>query len=749
MTMLFLLQLFAIVNISYGYTTPINNIAKHPSKIKIHERHQLPTSSTQTTHTYTANAKSKTVLKAGLRDLVGPYDDLEYGGPPGPYLRDSIREEPPRNTNINNGGFGRRNSPGFVGFRGSNAPYSDTNYPNYNVDFDRPPPPRQGGARIFDNIDGSTTRRINSRSFGNSRGDSPYDRGSNFINTNGSSRNTRGIRRRGREFNDFDDDFDRIPQRGINRGGGGGGLIPYRPDFQSFNSLTAVEQYFEAWNRRNIPLALSCFDDNIYYDDTQFSEPFEGKDRLADHLLYVSDCLPDNFYYVIDELSVGRAERGRGRRDRINTPTFQLGRNRVDRVSRRAYDAPMTSIGVLWHIENEYGNLPFARGCSFFKVDPNTNLIVEGYDFNEPAVLKTGSSGLKILSLATKIINDPKRWLPFVAWIAYVYVVYFSNGILPGKDFFHTDAKTLSEVQSLSFNFMFIAPALHLPTAAKLNPVLEGLFNGIFAWSFMYLGFLSDKRSGTGPYGKITDSRYLLRMLENQEEVLDNGIVLVPPVALTKRNLIGLVPTIWGMQFFSSAFLLPYLFARTSERYTTARDLVSDPRDRGFVRRIRPLYKEELDKNAMVLGEWRGLGVLLGGIGLFALYWGFCGRPEDFGPPIWVSDKRMVDFMKLLDKDRVAASFVLDLWVYGIFQGWLIDDDWKRRGRSLEEEKFLRNVAKFFPFFGMAAYLIWRPQFPSNREEFNYEQWFSSKRGRYRPENDFEDYDDSFGGFFR
>ena len=714
--MLFLLQLFAIVNISYGYTTPISNIAKHPSKIKSQETvHQLPISSrNNNAHSTTTTTNTRTVLKAGLRDLVGPYDDLEYGGaPPGPYLRDSIREEP--RNNINGGGFGRRNSPGFVGFRGEQRPFSDINYPNYNVDFDRPPPPsRQGGgrARIFDNVDGgSTTRRINSqRSFGN-RDRDPYDRGldSNFINTNGSSggsrrrRDTRGIRRRSQEFDDFDDDFDRIP-RGGNRGGGGG-LIPYRPDFQSFNSLTAVEQYFEAWNRRNIPLALSCFDDNIYYDDTQFSEPFEGKDRLADHLLYVSDCLPDNFYYVIDELSVGRAERGnsRGRRrDRINTPTFQLGRNRVDRVSRRAYDAPMTSIGVLWHIENEYGNLPFARGCSFFKVDPNTNLIVEGYDFNEPAVLKTGSSGLKILSLTTKIINDPKRWLPFVAWIAYVYVVYFSNGI--------------------------------------------------FAWSFMYLGFLSDKRSGTGPYGKITDSRYLLRMLENQEEVLDNGIVLVPPVALTKRNLIGLVPTIWGMQFFSSAFLLPYLFARTSERYTTARDLVSDPRDRGFVRRIRPLYKEELDKNAMVLGEWRGLGVLLGGIGLFALYWGFCGRPEDFGPPIWVSDKRMVDFMKLLDKDRVAASFVLDLWVYGIFQGWLIDDDWKRRGRSLEEEKFLRNVAKFFPFFGMAAYLIWRPQFPSNREEFNYEQWFSSRRGRYRPEDDFEDFDrDRFddGGFFR
>ncbi|KAL7537046.1 hypothetical protein ACHAXR_007549 [Thalassiosira sp. AJA248-18] len=183
------------------------------------------------------------------------------------------------------------------------------------------------------------------------------------------------------------------------------------------------------------------------------------------------------------------------------------------------------------------------------------------------------------------------------------------------------------------------------------------------------------------------------------------------------------------MQFFTVAFLLPYLFARTSERYSSE------------------IQKEELDRPALVLGEWRGLGILLGAIGIFALYWGFAGRPEDFGPPIWVSDKRMVEFMKLLDKDRVAASFVLNLWVFGIFQGWLVDDDWKRRGRSLEEEKFLRNVAKFIPFFGLASYLVFRPKFPSSKDGFDYDGFFrGNRRGEDRER--FQD-DDDRGGFFR
>ena len=45
--------------------------------------------------------------------------------------------------------------------------------------------------------------------------------------------------------------------------------------------------------------------------------------------------------------------------------------------------------------------MPFTYGCSFCKVDPNSNLIVEVYAFPEPAVIKTGSTGLKILSVVS------------------------------------------------------------------------------------------------------------------------------------------------------------------------------------------------------------------------------------------------------------------------------------------------------------------------------------------------------------
>lgn len=54
-------------------------------------------------------------------------------------------------------------------------------------------------------------------------------------------------------------------------------------------------------------------------------------------------------------------------------------------------------VGVQWHVEcisQGVGEpLPFARGCSFYKADPKTGLIVSGFDVPEPAPLKPGSAG--------------------------------------------------------------------------------------------------------------------------------------------------------------------------------------------------------------------------------------------------------------------------------------------------------------------------------------------------------------------
>ncbi|KAL3793973.1 hypothetical protein HJC23_009456 [Cyclotella cryptica] len=82
----------------------------------------------------------------------------------------------------------------------------------------------------------------------------------------------------------------------------------------------------------------------------------------------------------------------------------------------------------------------------------------------------------------------------------------------------------------------------------------------------------------------------------------------------------------------------------------------------------RPLYREELDKSASVVGEWRSLGIIMGAVGLL-------GRVAGFGPPPWESPKRMQSFVKLLTIDRVGSTFIVDLVKFALFQGLLVDDD--------------------------------------------------------------------------
>lgn len=193
----------------------------------------------------------------------------------------------------------------------------------------------------------------------------------------------------------------------------------------------------KAWNERDMKTAVECFTQDCIYEDTQYSEPFEGKDNLRKHLFKVSDCLPKSFSFVVDDIAIS---------------------------------ADGTKIGTRWHVEADGTELPFTRGSSFYTTDPETGLIQSGFDVPEPAVVKPGSSGLYILNVASKIIEEPIRAVPLVVWAAYMYIVFFSNGILPGADATQLELRTWEEVRDLSLNFFLVAPLLNLPFSPVVHP---------------------------------------------------------------------------------------------------------------------------------------------------------------------------------------------------------------------------------------------------------------------------------------
>ena len=216
--------------------------------------------------------------------------------------------------------------------------------------------------------------------------------------------------------------------------------------------------------------------------------------------------------------------------------------------------------------------------------------------------------------------------------------------------------RTWIEVRDLSLNFFLVAPALHLPFSPTVHPALEGVFNLLLSWAAMFSGFLSEGRPGE-----------------------DKG---------APRGFTPFARVLVGMQFLTSAFFLPYLALRDSEK------------DEDGV-----LHREDVTGPYRLIGESKAVPAALGAVGVSSVAWGLFARADEFGGLA----ERWSSFVALLEVDRVGSSFLVDLAVFAIFQGWLVDDDVKRRGGAGPGVE----AARYVPFFGLAFYLLTRPPLPS------------------------------------
>ena len=235
-------------------------------------------------------------------------------------------------------------------------------------------------------------------------------------------------------------------------------------------------------------------------------------------------------------------------------------------------------------------------------------------------------------------------------------------------------------MRDLSLNFFFVAPALRLPFSPVVHPVLEAVFNLVLAWAAAFAAFASD---GVVPPGRGGSGRS------------------------------SMWPTLLGMQFLTNAVLLPYLALRPPPPGLSAA-AGGDGKPPSTPR----LFAEDLGALEAAVGESRALGPALAVVGAASVGWGLFARGDDFGDV----PTRFASASVLLSHDRLGASFLVDLALFAAFQGWLVDDDLRRRGvsdpaKATGELKALRAAAKFLPFFGLCAYAALRPPLPSRGAE--------------------------------
>jgi hypothetical protein len=378
-------------------------------------------------------------------------------------------------------------------------------------------------------------------------------------------------------------------------------------------TLSIPEQYYRAWNRNED--ASHLFADIIVYDDTAFPQPIQGKAALTQHLEVCRQALSFT-QFVVDDV--------------------------VENESK-------TTAMVRWHVNNKDTNqsLPFTNGISVYQMDAKKQQIVSGLDFVDSQPFKS----VAFHSFA----KEPQRWVPFTAWILYLYVVFLSDGILPGANALALEQRTWEEVRGLSLNFAFVSPMLHLPFSPSMHPYLEAVFNGLLAYAGLFAGFLVE---------------------DDDSKKIGKGLAYGPIVV--------------GMQFLTSAFLLPYLAFRS--RPTATQD--NTPFELSFFTKA--------------IGEAKWWGIAMTGLFGMALGWAMFGRINEVQYGVDVAS-RYQSFIDLLSIDRVGSSFLVDYVIFALFQGWLVEDDWKRRSSPSETNNTMVVFAKYVPFLGLASYLTFRP----------------------------------------
>jgi len=169
------------------------------------------------------------------------------------------------------------------------------------------------------------------------------------------------------------------------------------------------------------------------------------------------------------------------------------------------------------------------------------------------------------------------------------------------------------------------------------------------------------------------------------------------------------LPFLIAMLVFTNAAYLPYLVLRPG-----GPPMETPPFD---------LMEEDLTPLEKGLGENKVVTGIYAMAGAYSLLWALVGRPGYFEGGGGMVE-RWSSMMVLLGSDRLMVAFSTELFLFWFFQGWMVDDDWKRRmkGRRSgsgddgdDEGILLRAIGKYVPLLGLGYYMWARPPLP--REE--------------------------------
>ena len=129
-----------------------------------------------------------------------------------------------------------------------------------------------------------------------------------------------------------------------------------------------IDAMYAAINRRDLDAAIAYINEECVYQDLNFRQAFVGKGRVRSLFEDSINSVPDDFKFVIDEITTG---------DEL-------------------------AVGITWHVELDGITFPNTRGASFYRFSADSGLLIYGRDIVESPV-KLGKAAFAIIRMVTPL----------------------------------------------------------------------------------------------------------------------------------------------------------------------------------------------------------------------------------------------------------------------------------------------------------------------------------------------------------
>jgi hypothetical protein len=253
-----------------------------------------------------------------------------------------------------------------------------------------------------------------------------------------------------------------------------------------------------------------------------------------------------------------------------------------------------------------------------------------------------------------------------------------------------------------SLDFFYVAPILDalgapLPFPAPgVHPAELALFNGVNAWSLMFLGLLSRDARGALRRRAMRFAKCVFCSRTHAARACGGS-------AGVRLPLLG---TWSGQMFLTNVFLLPWMAARAA----------TPPADDDADADADADEDARLPAPLAALAASPALGLVGGAVGALSVVWFAAAPVPDAAGAADAVDlaARVAHLVDAASSDRLTLAFLVDCVVYSAAQAWLMGDERDAieaaaRAAGEAPPRLPPPWLRFVPFAGLAAWLVARP----------------------------------------